>query len=270
MSLTAGQFARAQALEARQLRLSRMLRMTPRELEVLLTGDPAEAAEWVLSAAEHGIAAAQLRLGRMLLEGTGVARDERAALAWFSRAAGGGNAEAMNMVGRCHENGWGTPADFALAVSHYRASARGRHDWGEYNFGNMLFDGRGIARDLPLALYWYLRAARQGHGRAMNLLGRCLEEGWGCSRSLDDAAYWYRRSAESGYFRGQLNHALMLVQHGFEAAAADWFWKAAEGGNDEIRRSIAGVLAAATEPALMQVGARVRAMIRAPHLGDTP
>lgn len=256
-------------MEARQLRLSRLLRMTHRELEVLLTGDPAEAAEWVLSAAEHGIAAAQLRLGRMLLEGTGVARDEKAALAWFSRAARGGNAEALNMVGRCHENGWGTPADLALAASHYRSSALGRHAWGEYNLGNMLFDGRGVARDLPQALYWYLRAARQGHGRAMNLLGRCLEEGWGCSRSLNDAAYWYRRSAESGYFRGQLNHALVLAQRGLEAPAAEWFWKAATVGNDEIRRSIAGVLAAATGPALMEVGARVRAMIRAPDPGDT-
>ncbi len=264
MSLTAAQFARAQALEARQLRLSRMLRMTRRELEVLLAGDPAEAAEWVLSAAECGMTAAQLRLGRMLLEGTGVPRDEKAALAWFSRAAGQGNAEAMNMVGRCHENGWGTPADLALAASHYRSSALARHDWGEYNFGNMLFDGRGVARDLPQALHWYLRAARQGHGRAMSLLGRCLEEGWGCSRSLDDAAYWYRRSAESGYFRGQLNHALVLAEQGLAAPAAEWFWKAAVAGNEDTRRSIARMLAAATDPALRAVGARVRVMLRDP------
>jgi uncharacterized protein len=269
MSLTAAQFARAQAMEARQLRLSRMLRMTHRELAALLTGDPAEAAEWVLSAAEHGIAAAQLRLGRMLLEGTGVPRDEKAALAWFSRAARGGNGEAMNMVGRCHEHGWGTPADLALAASHYRSSALARHDWGEYNFGNMLFDGRGVVRDLPQALYWYLRAARQGHGRAMNLLGRCLEEGWGCSRSLDDAAYWYRRSAESGYFRGQLNHALVLAERGLAAPAAEWFRKAAVGGNDDIRRSIASLLAAPTDTVLEEIGARVRAMIRAPDHGAT-
>jgi uncharacterized protein len=260
MSLTAVDFARAAAMEAQQLRLNRMLRMSERELKSLLTGDPAEAAKWVLSAAEHGIPAAELRFGRMLLEGTGVPRDEKAAFDWFSRAARRGNAEAMNMVGRCHENGWGVQVDLAAAASHYRSSARARHDWGEYNFGNMLFDGRGTARDAPQALYWYLRAAHRGHGRAMNLLGRCLEEGWGCVKNRDSAAYWYRRSAESGYFRGQLNHALVLAERAEPALAAEWFWKAALGGNDDIRRAVAGMLAAARDPALIDIAPRVRAL----------
>ncbi len=260
MSLTEAEFARAAAMEARQLRLRRMLRMSYRELKDVLGGDPAEAAEWILSAAEHGVPAAQLRLGRMLLEGRGVPRDEPVAFEWFSRAARRGNAEALNMVGRCHENGWGVPVDLSLAAAHYRSSALGRHDWGEYNFGNMLFDGRGVARDLPQALYWYLRAARQGHGRAMNLLGRALEEGWGCPRSLDDAAYWYRRSAESGYFRGQLNYALVLAEQGRAALAAEWLWKAAAAGNDDIRHAIVRLLAAASDPALIEVATRVRAL----------
>ncbi len=260
MRLTAAQFARAAALEASQLRLRRMLRMSHRELRDLLAGDPAEAAEWVSSAAEHGIPAAQLRLGRMLLEGRGVPRDEKAALEWFARAARRGSAEAMNMVGRCHENGWGVPVDLALAASHYRSSALGRHDWGEYNFGNMLFDGRGVARDLPQALYWYLRAARQGHGRAMNLLGRCLEEGWGCPRSSEDAGYWYRRSAESGYFRGQLNYALVLAEQGHAALAAEWFRKAADAGNDDTRHAIVRLLAGAGDPVLIEAAAHAQAL----------
>ncbi len=260
MGLTAEQFARAAALETQQLRVTRMFTMNDRDLRALLTGDPAEAAEWVSSAAEHGIPAAQVRLGRMLLEGQGLERNAEAAYAWFSRAASQGSAEAMNMVGRCHENGWGVPLDLAAAASHYRSSALGHHAWGEYNFGNMLFDGRGVARDLPQALHWYLRAARQGHGRAMNLLGRCLEEGWGCPRSSADAAYWYRRSAESGYFRGELNYALVLAERGCAALAAGWFHKAAAAGNDDIRRAILRILATASDPALIEVAARVRAL----------
>ena len=60
----------------------RVLKQLPHAIamEMLLTGDPAEAAVWVRSAAEYGVPAAQLRLGRMLLEGNGVERDERAAL----------------------------------------------------------------------------------------------------------------------------------------------------------------------------------------------
>ena len=86
------------------------------DLRALLAGDPAEAAPWIESAARYGLAEAQLRLGQMLLDGLGVAKDNSAALTWFMRAAHRGAAEAMNMVGRCHENGWGTPVDLAVAA----------------------------------------------------------------------------------------------------------------------------------------------------------
>src|ERR1700728_4833313 len=97
--------------KATEISVEQLRRMKPRELNVLLSGDPAEAARWVELAARHGLAAAQLRLGRMLLDGTGMAKDEGAALGWFKTAARSGDADAMNMVGRCHENGSGTPQD---------------------------------------------------------------------------------------------------------------------------------------------------------------
>src|ERR1700761_201088 len=109
MALTHAQFERAAAMEASQERLARLSRMSYGSLHALLAGDPVEAAAWVRCAAECGVAAGQLRLGRMLLDGSGVEADERAAFGWFTRAAAQGDAEAMNMVGRCHENGWGVP-----------------------------------------------------------------------------------------------------------------------------------------------------------------
>jgi TPR repeat protein len=124
MSLTAAQFARAAAAEASHLRMIRLQRMSYHELQRLLRGDPAQAAVWIRSAAEYGVPAAQLRLGRMLLEGAGVALDQDAAFWWFRRAADQADAEAMNMVGRCHEHGWGTPLDLLGAAARYRASRR--------------------------------------------------------------------------------------------------------------------------------------------------
>lgn len=164
------------------------------------------------------------------------------------------------MVGRCHENGWGVPVDLERAAAGYRTSAAAGHDWGQYNLGNMLFDGRGVAPDRPQALRWYLRAAAQGHGRAMNMVGRSLEEGWGCIRSLEEAGYWYGESARSGYFRGQFNHAVLLAERGHCEWAAGWFCKAALGGGEPMRRTIARALAAAAHPALKQVRARVLAL----------
>jgi TPR repeat protein len=262
VTLTRAQFERAAALEASQQRLEQLQRMSYRELSLLLTGDPAEAAVWVHSAAEYGVPAAQLRLGRMLLEGNGVRRDEREAFLWFARAADQGDAEGMNMAGRCHENGWGVAVDLELAAARYQSSADAGHDWGEYNFGNMLFDGRGIARDCERALFWYLRAANQGHGRAMNLAGRCFEEGWGCTKSPAEAAHWYRRSAESGYFRGQFNYAVMLTEQGHGASAAEWFWKAVVGGDADIRHAIAAIVAGASDPALAGLAADQKTSVR--------
>ena len=257
MTLTREQFDRAAALEESQRRLQQLGRMSYGSLHALLTGDPAKAAAWIRSAAECGVPAAQLRLGRMLLDGSEGERDEQAAFVWFARAADEGDTEAMNMVGRCHENGWGVPVDLKRAAASYRTSAAGGHDWGQYNLGNLLFDGRGVGPDRPQALRWYLRAASQGHARAMNIVARCLEEGWGCGRSLEDAAYWYHQSARSGYFRGQFNHAVLLAERGLAVPAAEWFWRAAAGGDTRMRRTVAVTLAAAAHPALRQVCARV-------------
>ena len=251
MALTEAQFARAAAQERNHQRLAELSRMSGGELHALLTGEASQAAAWVRSAAECGLPAAQVRLGRMLLEGAGVPRDTHQALAWFARAAARRHPDALNMVGRCHENGWGVPVDLERAAASYRVSADLGHDWGQYNLGNLLFDGRGIVRDRLQALRCYLRAARQGHARAMNLAGRCHEEGWGCRRDLIEAALWYCRSAERGYFRGQFNHAITLASAGMPEAA-DWFLKAAHGGNAGMRRAILELLSTTKRPALVQ------------------
>jgi uncharacterized protein len=238
MGLSPQELARAEAAQEKELQMLRLVRMKDRELRALLGGDPAVAAPWVRCAAEFGLPAAQVRLGRMLLEGQGLERDDPQALRWFVRAAERRDAEAMNMVGRCHELGWGTLIDFEIAAYWYCLSADRGHPWGQYNFANMLFDGRGIAMDHTEALGWYERAARQGHARAMNLLARCYEEGWGGPKDPDQAFHWYRRSAEGDYFRGQFNYASLLAERGFNAKATEWFAKAVAGSaTDEPSRN---------------------------------
>ena len=243
-----------------EISVESLKRLKPRELAALLSGDPVEAAPWVELAARHGLAAGQLRLGRMLLDGVGMSKDEAAALGWFKTAARSGDADAMNMVGRCYENGWGTAKDNETAAGWYRRSAEAGHDWGEYNYANMLFDGLGVPVDLPVALEWYLKACAKGHARAMNQAGRCHEEGWGVARDLSIAADWYRKSAEGGYFRGQYNHAALLAAQGRTDDAAGWYGKAVEGGTLEIRRRIGRELLGGDQPDLHPVGLRALAL----------
>jgi len=240
-------------------RVAALTMMSPTELAALLSGDPYEAAPWVEAAAACGIAEAQVRLGRMLLEGHGVAKDERAAFACFLCAAASGDPEAKNMLGRCYENGWGAARDMTRAAENFRAAAEGGLDWAQYNLGHLLLDGTGIARNPDEAFVWYMRAAGQGHVRAMNLVARCYEQGWGVGRDAAAARVWYRRSAEGGYFRGAYNYATILAAEGCVTAAAMWFERAVADAPPATRANILRAVESLQKPALARVlGRRVR------------
>jgi TPR repeat protein len=232
-------------------RVAALSMMSTGELNRVLSGS--EAASWVIAAANTGIAEAQIRLGRMLLSGDGMAKDERAAFAWFARAAETGNAEAHNMLGRCYENAWGAAQDFAKAAQHYGVAADGGDAWAQYNLGHLYLDGNGVARDLDWAFVLYMRASEQGHIRAMNLVARCYEEGWGTPRDAALARDWYRRSAEGGYFRGAYNYATMLAADGQIADAALWFTKAITTAPEPTRSNMIAALSKHPDAALQAV-----------------
>ena len=254
----------AMEAEAHHQRMYRLRQMDPVELRTLLAGDPAEAAPWIESAARYGVVEAQMRLGRMRLDGAGAPRDGADALAWFTRAARKGSADGMNMVGRCHENGWGTPVDLAAAAHWYGDAADAGCDWGEYNYANMLFDGRGVDRDQVQAVVLYLRASERGHARAMNLLARCYDEGWGVARDKLQAGRWYRLSAEGGYFRAQYNYATLLAGQGKVDEALPWFEQACRAAAPESLRVMIDGLRRHPDRRLADLGRRLAGDLSVP------
>jgi hypothetical protein len=235
-------------------RVAALTMMGPQELSAILQGD--DAAQWVAAAAGCGIAEAQLRLGRMLLEGDGTAHDDHAAFACFLCAAESGNPDGHNMLGRCFENGWGTEKDLSAAAYHYRVAAEAGLDWAQYNLGHMLLSGSGVTRDRQAAFFCYGLAAAQGHVRAMNLLGRCYELGWGLARDTETARGWYRRSAEGGYFRGAFNYADMIAAEGYVAGALHWFERAIADAPEPTRGTMIAALSSHKEPALRALAVR--------------
>ena len=124
-------------------RVAALSMMGANELRAIFSGDPTVAAPWVIAAANGGLAEAEVRLGRMLLSGEGIKKDERAAVAWFARAAETGNIDAHNMLGRCYENGWGVVRDFDAAGRHYAIAASAGDAWAQYNLGHLFLDGLG-------------------------------------------------------------------------------------------------------------------------------
>lgn len=209
------------------LLFSALFAMPAEAIANVLAGDPAKAIILVQATAAMGLPAGKVRLGRMLLEGTGVDQDRSAAFRWFWSAAGQGDVEAWNMVGRCFENGWGVAPSYSQAAYWFTQAAEAGDAWAQYNLGHLYLNGQGVPRDAELAVHWYQAASAQGHPRAMNVLGRCHEQGWGTPRDTAAAAIWYRRSADAGYFRGQFNHATMLREAGALDEADHWLSRAA-------------------------------------------
>jgi hypothetical protein len=209
-----------------------------------------DAAAWVEAAAACGISAAQLRLGRMLLEGEGIPKNKLAAFSCFVVAAAHGNIEAHNMLGRCHENGWGTQISHSEAAREYHIAAEAGLDWAQYNLGHMLLSGSGVERDRDAAFTWYNRAAAQDHIRAMNLVARCYENGWGVENNALEAFEWFRRSARGGYFRGAFNYATLLAEDGCVAGALHWFERALTTAPEPTRSNMIASLNRRSVPAI--------------------
>jgi TPR repeat protein len=212
------------------------------EIDARLAGVPEERLALIRTAAEAGLAEAQAVLGQMLLDGAEVKKDERAAFRWFLRAAGRQHLMALNMVGRCYDLGWGTRIDKARAAECFRIAAERGLDWAMYNYATLLTLGHGVAEDKAAALAWFEKAAALGNAKAINFVGSFHEDGWVVPRNLDKAADCYRRAAEGGDFRGQFNHARMLIARGHTDLALLWLGRCAARANERFKLLAAGWL----------------------------
>ncbi len=224
------------------------------ELAARLSGSPEERAALVHAAAEAGVAEAQAVWAQMLLDGREVAADPRAAFGWFVRAARQGHTMAINMVGRCYDLGWGTAVDKAQAALWFKAAADRGLEWGLYNYATALALGAGVAEDRPQALALFERAAAMGNAKAMNFVGSFHEDGWVVPRDLSQAAAHYARAAEGGDFRGQFNHARMLIAAGRTDEAISWLRRVPETATNAFQAKVTGWLASSSDARLRAAG----------------
>jgi len=228
--------------------------LSAEQIATHLSGSPEERAAFIGAAAEAGVAEAQAVFGQMLLDGSGVAKDETAALGWFVRAAAQHHLMAINMVGRCYDLGWGTAPDKARAAECYRIAAERGLDWGMYNYATLLALGEGVAEDKPAALDWFGKAAKLGNAKAINFVGSFHEDGWVVPRDMAKAARLYARAAEGGDFRGAFNHARMLGAAGRIEEAIAWLKRAGATATPAFIDKACAWLEAADVPAFRKRG----------------
>jgi TPR repeat protein len=104
-----------------------------------------------------------------------------------------------------------------------------------YNYATALALGDGVPEDKPAALAWFERAAALGNAKAVNYIGSFHEDGWVVPRDMAKAAECYAKAAEGGDFRGQFNHARMLVEAGDVEAARHWLTRCGETATPAFR-----------------------------------
>ena len=131
-----------------------------------LAQDQKAAALWFRQAASAGFAPAEFRLGALYQRGVGVERDPAAAKRWYSEAARLGNARAAHNLGVMDAEPLGEKADYAEAAKWFRRAAQTGIRDSQFNLGVLYARGVGVDQDLRESWMWFSLAAAQGDAEA--------------------------------------------------------------------------------------------------------
>lgn len=119
--------------------------------------------EKTLKSAESGDRQAQVEVGIMYANGSGVIADKRKAVSWYEKSAAQGHTGAQFNLAECYFVGAGVLQDYAEAAKLYRKSADAGEALAQYKLGNLYFHGQGVPKDYVQALKLYRQAAVIGH-----------------------------------------------------------------------------------------------------------
>jgi TPR repeat protein len=115
---------------------------------------------WMLRAAEHSDASAQLWLGVAYEQDWFGTVDAELALKWYRRAAESGDPDAQVVLGEKYEDGEGVEQSYELAAKWFRNAAEhvpdlGGAGQGRNHLGLLYMEGRGVPRDYARAYFWF-------------------------------------------------------------------------------------------------------------------
>jgi len=196
----------------------------------------------IKSLAESGDILAQVIIGYMYEDGSGVEQDYAEAVKWYRKAAKQKNANAQCSLSYMYAYGYGVAQDYAEAFKWFRKAAEQGDAIGQSNLGYMYDNGHGIEQDKAKAVEWYRKAAEQGDARGQDNLGDMYYHGRGAAQDYAEAVKWYRKAAEQGYAYGQVNLGYMYSKgYGVtqdKAKAIEWYKKAAAQGNEAAKKNL--------------------------------
>jgi TPR repeat protein len=178
---------------------------------------------------------ASMFMGRILINGWGVPKDNKAAIGLYKIAADRGFSGAQNDLGVFYSKGIGVPQDYAAAIKWYELAAEQDNALSQVSLGFMYESGQGVQQDFVEAVKWYRKAAALGNASAFFNLGNMYRHGKGVQQDDAEAAKWYRKAAEQDFSLAQSVLGVSYLQgQGVPqdyAEAEKWIRKAAAQGN---------------------------------------
>jgi len=169
----------------------------------------------ILTKADKGDVKAQVSLGSIYANCTGVPCNPDEALKWYTKAADQGSAEAKYDIGNLYMSSQllmnpnsHVQQDDKEAVKWWRKSAEQGYLPAETKLGHVYdagltysdFKGKyrkqldAIRPDYPEAMKWYQKAASQGDTASKTAIGDMYAEGHGVPQDYVQAYIWYSRS----------------------------------------------------------------------------
>jgi hypothetical protein len=124
--------------------------------------DPEKGTESCLAAARAGSVVAMNEMGVRYQRGTGIRKDNVAAIGWFTVATQNGLPSAFINLGNCYETGNGVRIDYARAGENYAAAAKAGNPVAQAMIARMFEEGKGTAKNNTYAFVNYARAAAGG------------------------------------------------------------------------------------------------------------
>jgi TPR repeat protein len=114
---------------------------------------------------------ADLKLGYMYLQGTGVEKDQKKAFEYFKKAAENGSVDGQYNTGLAYVRGEGVEKNLAEAAQWFEKAAYQGDAGAQFNLGLMYFNGEGVTRDGLQASVWLRLASEQGYKGATGAMG---------------------------------------------------------------------------------------------------
>lgn len=162
----------------------------------LVTTDAAQAARYLIPAADAGEVTAQGMMGTFYAMGEGVTRDDAKAVQYLKAASDQGETGSTGLLaGMYLTHRGGSEAEGRRLLQ--QAAEAGDHT-SQMNYGLLLVQGNGFTKDMPTGAAFVRRAAAAGDNHARTLLGHLYNEGLGVPQSDPDAIYWWNLAAEAG------------------------------------------------------------------------